>query len=222
MVDVRDEARAHPLACSFPFIDDFVNGVDLYAADEKVQEQVKGLVEAEMKEMKRQGSMKDYLKLAVGDSAVNGRELFHGSVALRAEYDRIMNGGETDGLQGRDVSPDILMNGSNDLGERIDVAETHLEEQQKQIVNLELLNCYGANAWKLHAADMEGMSSAYYRRTLDEAQGLEQLNQARRGSQEENKKRVHALESEFYHLADRNRRMRAQLGSPSAKKQRTE
>ena len=137
MVDVSDSAKGHPLACSFPFIDDFVNGVDLYAADEKVREQVKGLVEAEMKEMKRQGNMKDYLKLAVGDSTVNGRELFQGSETLRAEYDRIMNGGETDKLQGRDVSPDALMKDSNDLGKRIAMAETHLEEQQKQIINLE-------------------------------------------------------------------------------------
>ena len=218
MADANVVVRAHPLACSLPFIDDFVNGVDVYSQDESVQAQVKAMVEAEMREMKRDGSMRDYLKLAVGDSVVNGRDTFEGSPALKAEYNRIANGGETDKLQGRNPAADE----SKDFAERIETAETHVEEQQKHITNLELLQCYGANAWKLHAADLEGLSSAYYNRTLGQAQRLELLNQERRGLQEESKKRVHALESEFYHLADRNRRMRAEVGSPSSKKQRTE
>ena len=53
MADANVVVRAHPLACSLPFIDDFVNGVDVYSQDESVQAQVKAMVEAEMREAVR-------------------------------------------------------------------------------------------------------------------------------------------------------------------------
>ena len=60
----------------------------------------------------------------------------------------------------------------------------------------------------------------------EQAQLLESLNQERRGLQEGCKKQILAMESEFYRLAERNRKMRfentieSEGGGPVAKKQR--
>ena len=59
---------------------------------------------------------------------------------------------------------------------------------------------------------MDGMANSCYKTAQEKAHALEQLNQDRRLTQEKERKNVFALDHEFYQLAERNQRMRAQLG----------
>ena len=210
----------HPLAVSFAYIDDSANGgVDLYASDTAMQEEVRRLVEAEMALMNP--SM--YLELAIGESKVNG-ELFEQNSALRAEYERVASGGVAEKLQPKEIGElSTVMNADEaEQRRRIETAQMLLEEQKLHLTNLELLERYGRNAWKLHAADMDGFANSWYNVAREKAFELEKLNQDRRLAQEKERKKVHALNYEFYELADRNRCMRAELntrgGVPKSKR----
>lgn len=210
----------HPLAVSFAYIDDNANGgLDLYASDTAVQEEVKRLVEAEMALM----NPNVYLELAIGESKSNG-VLFEQNSALRAEYERVASGGLAEKLQPKEIGELSTMINANETDQmkHVETAQALLEEQKMQLTNLELLERYGRNAWKLHAADMDGFANAWYNVAREKAFGLEQLNQDRRLAQEKERKKVYALNYEFYELADRNRRMRAEFdargGVPKSKR----
>ena len=208
----------NPLAISLPYIDNrTLDGLtDTYIHNQPLQQEIIQLIENEMKNMKQQNYLK-HLPLTIN---IKQGILFNKNPIVQKEYERLVKNIPTDTIHEKvitSIEPSKNDSQNNNkkkndtiilLKKQINIAKTIIEEQNVQIGNLELLQHHGGNAWKLHCADVESITNLKSKYTQNLSKELNDVQLQRHDIQERNRKNVHALENEFYILAERNRKMR--------------
>eukprot|EP01097_Dermamoeba_algensis_P002184 TRINITY_DN1873_c0_g1_i1.p1 TRINITY_DN1873_c0_g1~~TRINITY_DN1873_c0_g1_i1.p1 ORF type:complete len:237 (-),score=70.84 TRINITY_DN1873_c0_g1_i1:161-871(-) len=164
------------------------------------QSEVRSLIE---EEMRRNPPTRNYLAHLPTPPV-----LFEKNPLLKAELARVSSGKAMKALDmARYELPTPQGNKQNDLAawkKAVQNASSQLEHQQLRLQNLELLNVYGTNSWRLSNIDLE-QTKNYLQKQLEQLQHeIEEINKQRKSFQVSSGKSISGLEEKWRELAHKN------------------
>ncbi|CAG8551569.1 13446_t:CDS:10, partial [Dentiscutata heterogama] len=185
------EQIEHPdvLIDSLPYIDQEIDYEGMRAKVDK-------LVEQEMRKRPSQ-SKRDY-----ASHFPSNFELFKESPILAIEYQRVQQGKpitEMDTSRYKLIEPDDKED--DELWKKaVDNSNAQLYHQNLRFFNLELLQKFGPNSWKLHNYQLEHELQQFQRTLEDYRQRVLELNKRRKAEQIQAGSQVEALENKWTEL----------------------
>jgi len=133
---------------------------------------------------------------------------FSNSVFLETEYQRVRRGEKMMDLDTTRYQLDPpLTNKINDIQawkQALQNAESQLEHQYLRLINLELLQTYGANAWKQYNDYLDRVHQRLQNLLEKEKQEIEKLNSQRKSEQNACGQTLRTLEAKWKHLIQKN------------------
>ncbi|CAG8493886.1 8325_t:CDS:2, partial [Scutellospora calospora] len=185
------EQIEHPevIIDSLPYIDQEIDYEGMRAKVDK-------LVEQEMKK-RPSHSKKDY-----ASHFPFNFELFKESSILATEYQRVQQGKamvEMDTSRYKLIEPEDKED-EEAWKKAIDNSNAQLQHQNLRFFNLELLQKFGANAWKLHNFQLEHQLQQLQRLLEEYRQNILELNKQRKSSQVQAGSQIEALENKWTEL----------------------
>lgn len=133
---------------------------------------------------------------------------------LRHEYESIENNeSRPDSCQLSRLNVDIPPPASSIMDEEelelwskcLNQIKIKLEYKQRQMVNLEILKCYGTPAWQEFISENERMEASLNSELHDLTNRAQEVNWARKSDQQRVQKRLDILRNEWINVVDKNR-----------------
>ncbi|KAI8356600.1 Pre-mRNA-splicing factor SPF27 [Choanephora cucurbitarum] len=170
--------------------------VDRDIADENLKAQVERMIEQEMRRMKR--TERSSLPLTAN--------LFEKNSLLKQELERVEKKEPLDvldtkryELQGPEDENDI-----EGWKAAVNNTKSQLESQAGSMFNLELLQKYGANAWRVHNYQLEADLKTIQRNTEQVRQQILEVNRERKQDQTQAAASLQSLENKWSDLISQN------------------
>lgn len=174
----------------------FSQDIDQEIDYEGMRAKVDKLVEQEMRKRPSQ-SKRDY-----ASHFPSNFELFKESPILGTEYQRVQQGKpitEMDTSRYKLIEPDDKED-EESWKKAVDNSNAQLYHQNHRFFNLELLQKFGANAWKLHNYQLEHELQQLQRTLEDYRQKILELNKQRKAEQIQAGSQIEALENKWTEL----------------------
>ncbi|KAI8375488.1 Pre-mRNA-splicing factor SPF27 [Blakeslea trispora] len=170
--------------------------VDRDIADENLKSQVERMIEQEMRRMKY--TERSSLPLTA--------DLFEKNSVLKEELKRVERKEPLDVLDTKRYELQGPENENDIEGWKAAVNNTksQLESQAGSMFNLELLQKYGANAWRVHNYQLEADLQAIQHQTEQVRQQIVQINQERKQDQTQAAASLQSLENKWSDLISQN------------------
>ncbi|KAK8798749.1 hypothetical protein WA158_007833 [Blastocystis sp. Blastoise] len=86
----------------------------------------------------------------------------------------------------------------------VENAQAQLEQQKSKIINLQLLEKFGKNAWRRHNDELECLQQCYEDKNQEIKSTIEQINKKRKSEQEVNYEKIRKLNYEYNELIFKN------------------
>ncbi|KAI8098467.1 Pre-mRNA-splicing factor SPF27 [Halteromyces radiatus] len=173
---------------ALPYVDREIDDADMKASVDR-------LIEQEMRRMKRKE--RSELPLSV--------DLFQNNDILSQEWHRV---GKKENLVALDETRYELQGPDSDDVEAwkkaVDNTKAQLESQAGSMFNLELLQKYGANAWRVHNYQLEADLKQIQQETEDYRNQINQINRERKADQMKAAETLQALENKWSDLISQN------------------
>eukprot|EP00316_Scyphosphaera_apsteinii_P012591 CAMPEP_0119301026 /NCGR_PEP_ID=MMETSP1333-20130426/2890_1 /TAXON_ID=418940 /ORGANISM="Scyphosphaera apsteinii, Strain RCC1455" /LENGTH=226 /DNA_ID=CAMNT_0007302997 /DNA_START=54 /DNA_END=734 /DNA_ORIENTATION=+ len=193
------------LALPAPRVDiDALPYVDTQFNDPAIKAQVDRLIQDELSTIKKQP--RDYLAhLPLYEPK------FEGHPALQAEWMRICSSDGKEPMPTMDVSryqldppPQAKQTNAAAWDRAVHNAEAQLEHQSNRIDNLELMQKYGANLWRVHLNSLEAASRRLESEQAELSQQIDTLNRKRKLEQNDVGPKLQRLEAEWVNAVKKN------------------
>jgi len=186
------------LVTSLPYID-----ADI---DSQAMAQAQKLIQDEMKIMPK----KDYLaNLRLKDFRSSA------SIYLESELERIKNGVTLDAVDPKAYNPENLLNPQqqNDLNslKAAKIKADGLSQHNNfKLINLELLNKYGAASWKDYLNDADTFTKNKEKEANSMKYAIDELNAKRKFEQFQTKDKMDELQQKIHHMLQKNNVLEAE------------
>ncbi|OLY85013.1 Pre-mRNA-splicing factor SPF27-like protein [Smittium mucronatum] len=161
--------------------------IDKEYDDPNVKNAVDQLIEEEMKKNVANPSFATHANIS----------LFKNSLLLRKEYERIKNGekmSQFDTTRYKLEQPSSK-DSVSEWEKAVDNSQSQLEHQLIRIENLELLDVYGPNNWKLYNSYLDALLESRKTALLDIKDQITNINKARKYEQTEASFKLNSLEN---------------------------
>ncbi|ORX45895.1 breast carcinoma amplified sequence 2 [Hesseltinella vesiculosa] len=170
--------------------------VDKEIDDPEMKASVDRLIEQEMRRMRRKERSDFPLKV----------DLFQQDDLLSQEWDRV---GKKQTLDALDISRYELKgpeddNDVNAWKESVSNTKSQLESQAGSMFNLELLQKYGGNAWRVHNYQLETFLKQIQQETEQYRNEIRTINRERKDEQTQAAKTLQGLENKWSDLVSQN------------------
>ncbi|KAJ1632264.1 Pre-mRNA-splicing factor SPF27 [Pavlovales sp. CCMP2436] len=172
-----------------------------------MREHVRSLIEAEMKSFR---PSRDYVAhIPAPELALEGTQLLQSELMRLAEGQPMppldMSRLQMDAPgQGRQNDPVAWL-------QAVHNAESQLEQQTNRLDNLELMQQYGAAAWRAHLAQLEGMAGQLDKEHDQVKARIEAVNKKRKYEQLEAAKKLRSFENDWLEAVQKNRAIEAAI-----------
>eukprot|EP00735_Rhodelphis_limneticus_P004125 TRINITY_DN15679_c0_g1::TRINITY_DN15679_c0_g1_i1::g.18754::m.18754 TRINITY_DN15679_c0_g1::TRINITY_DN15679_c0_g1_i1::g.18754 ORF type:complete len:262 (+),score=58.97,sp/Q5RKQ0/SPF27_DANRE/31.07/4e-33,BCAS2/PF05700.6/2.4e-55,AcylCoA_dehyd_C/PF12186.3/0.073,Sda/PF08970.5/8.6e+02,Sda/PF08970.5/1.1e+04,Sda/PF08970.5/1.1,IncA/PF04156.9/1.4e+03,IncA/PF04156.9/0.52,KxDL/PF10241.4/3.4e+03,KxDL/PF10241.4/3.4e+03,KxDL/PF10241.4/2.6,DASH_Spc34/PF08657.5/13,Fib_alpha/PF08702.5/2.6e+03,Fib_alpha/PF08702.5/2. len=177
---------------SLPYIDHEFN-------DSAMKAQVESMIAAEMKKFRPRNYMDDFPKPST---------VFETSDAIKQELERVAAGKRLDKIDMTKyvVEPPPEAETTNVAAWRQAVmnACVQLEHQNLRSLNLDLMNQYGQNAWRLHNESLDVLLKDQKRKLDDLNKASEEVNKRRKLLQTSAAPKLQGLSQQFVELTNKN------------------
>ncbi|KAI8849227.1 Pre-mRNA-splicing factor SPF27 [Chytridium lagenaria] len=159
--------------------------IDKEFEDERLQRYAEDAIREEMQRSK-----------GIGPAAVDEFALFMTDELLKKEMERVSKG---ESISAIDTARFRLR---MQVGQAVQNAFAQLEHKHNQMLNLELINKFGSNAWRIHNAQLDSVIAKLQQELEAQKQSVSDINKERKTDQMRVGFTLSALETRWGHLVD--------------------
>eukprot|EP01103_Thecamoeba_quadrilineata_P019635 TRINITY_DN8039_c0_g1_i1.p1 TRINITY_DN8039_c0_g1~~TRINITY_DN8039_c0_g1_i1.p1 ORF type:complete len:236 (-),score=52.22 TRINITY_DN8039_c0_g1_i1:101-808(-) len=189
---MQEEQADLKLIDALPYFDDEFN-------DNAIKAQVWQLLEEEMRSFQPPDYLAQYPSLP---------PLFDGTTYAKLELERLSRNEKMKPLdQTRYLLPGPRPNKKTDVKSwenALTNAQSQLEHQYLRLINLELLNNYGANTWHIHNESLKKIRDRASKMLTSYRNQIDDINRKRRSEQVVAGKKIHQLQNHWEELCKKN------------------